>query len=149
MIAKTISMKPEQVDRKWWVVDAEGQVLGRLAAKIAPILQGKHRPSYTPNRDTGDFVIVINAEKIRVTGSKSRNKEYDWYTYHPGGRKVLTYDVMIKRHPTRPVELAVRRMMPKGPLGRRMFGKMKVYAGSEHPHQAQQPQVLKLKLQGD
>ena len=149
MIAKTISMKPEQVDRTWWVVDAEGQVLGRLAAKIAPILQGKHRPSYTPNRDTGDFVIVINAEKIRVTGSKGRNKEYDWYTYHPGGRKVLTYDVMIKRHPTRPVELAVRRMMPKGPLGRSMFGKMKVYAGSEHPHQAQQPQVLKLKLQGD
>ena len=144
MIAKTISMKPEQVDRTWWVVDAEGQVLGRLAAKIAPILQGKHRPSYTPNRDTGDFVIVINAEKIRVTGSKGRNKEYDWYTYHPGGRKVLTYDVMIKRHPTRPVELAVRRMMPKGPLGRRMFGKMKVYAGSEHPHQAQQPQALKL-----
>ena len=144
MIAKTISMKPEQVDRIWWVVDAEGQVLGRLAAKIAPILQGKHRPSYTPNRDTGDFVIVINAEKIRVTGPKSRNKEYDWYTYHPGGHKIMTYDVMIKRHPTRPVELAVRRMMPKGPLGRRMFGKMKVYAGSEHPHQAQQPQALKL-----
>ena len=144
MIAKTVSLKPEQVDRTWWVVDAEGQVLGRLAAKIAPILQGKHRPSYTPNRDTGDFVIVINAEKIRVTGAKSRNKEYDWYTYHPGGRKVLTYDEMIKRHPTRPVELAVRRMMPKGPLGRRMFGKMKVYAGSEHPHQAQQPQPLKL-----
>jgi large subunit ribosomal protein L13 len=144
MIAKTVSLKPEQVDRTWWVVDAEGQVLGRLAARIAPILQGKHRPSYTPNRDTGDFVIVINAEKIRVTGAKGRNKEYDWYTYHPGGRKVLTYDVMIKRHPTRPVELAVRRMMPKGPLGRSMFGKMKVYAGSEHPHQAQQPQALKL-----
>ena len=144
MIAKTAFLKPEQVDRTWWVVDAEGQVLGRLAAKIAPILQGKHRPSYTPNRDTGDFVIVINAEKIRVTGSKSRNKEYDWYTYHPGGHKIMTYDVMIKRHPTRPVELAVRRMMPKGPLGRRMFGKMKVYAGSEHPHQAQQPQALKL-----
>jgi len=144
MIAKTVSLKPEQVDRTWWIVDAEGQVLGRLATKIAPILQGKHRPSYTPNRDTGDFVIVINAEKIRVTGSKSRNKEYDWYTYHPGGRKVLAYDEMIKRHPTRPVELAVRRMMPKGPLGRRMFGKMKVYAGSEHPHQAQQPQPLKL-----
>jgi len=105
---------------------------------------GKHRPTYTPNRDTGDFVVVINAEKVRVTGSKSRNKEYDWYTYHPGGRKVMTYDELIKRRPTRPIELAVRRMMPKGPLGRRMFSKLKVYAGSAHPHQAQQAEPLKL-----
>jgi large subunit ribosomal protein L13 len=144
MNTKTAFLKPEQVDRKWWVVDADGQVLGRLATKIARILQGKHRPSYTPNRDCGDFIIVINCAKVKVTGSKARNKPYDWYTYHPGGRKVLTYDEMIKRHPTRPVELAVRRMMPKSPLGRHMFSKMKVYAGSTHEHEAQQPQLLKL-----
>ena len=144
MNTKTAFLKPEQVDRKWWVVDATDQVLGRLATKIARILQGKHRPSFTPNRDCGDFIIVLNAEKVRVTGSKARNKEYDWYTYHPGGRKVLTFDKMIVRHPTRPMELAVRRMMPKGPLGRSMFGKMKVYAGAEHPHEAQLPEPLKL-----
>ena len=140
----TAFLKPEQVDRTWWVVDATDQVLGRMATRIATILQGKHRPSYTPNRDTGDFVVVINAEKVRVTGSKARNKEYDWYTYYPGGRKVLKYHEMIKRHPTRPIELAVRRMLPKSPLGRRMFAKMKVYAGAEHPHEAQKPQPLKL-----
>ena len=144
MTTKTAFLKPEQVDRKWWVVDATDQVLGRLATKIARILQGKHRPSFTPNQDTGDFIIVINAEKVRVTGSKARNKTYDWYTYYPGGHKVMTFDKMIARHPTRPVELAVRRMMPKGPLGRRMFAKMKVYAGADHPHQAQMPEPLKL-----
>lgn len=145
MNTKTVFLKPQQVDRVWWVVDATDQILGRLAARIATVLQGKHRPSFTPNHDTGDFVIVINAEKVRVTGSKSRNKEYDWYTYYPGGRKVLTYDVMIKRHPTRPVELAVRRMLPKSRLGRAMFTKLKAYAGPNHPHQAQQPQPLKWK----
>ncbi|KPJ71365.1 MAG: 50S ribosomal protein L13 [Planctomycetes bacterium DG_20] len=141
MNTRTPFLKPDQVDRAWWVVDAKDQVLGRLATKIARVLQGKHRPSYTPNTDTGDFVIVVNAEKVRVTGAKARNKQYDWYTYYTGGRKVLTYEEMIKRHPTRPVELAVRRMMPKGPLGRRMFAKLKVYAGPDHPHQAQRPQT--------
>jgi len=144
MNTKTAFLKPEQVDRTWWVVDATDQVLGRMAAKIARILQGKHRPSFTPNMDTGDHVIVINAEKVRVTGSKRLNKTYDWYTYHPGGRKVVTYEEMIKKHPTRPIELAVRRMMPKGRLGRQMFSKLKVYAGPEHPHQAQQPRPLEL-----
>ncbi|MBE3069896.1 MAG: 50S ribosomal protein L13 [Planctomycetes bacterium] len=144
MNARTVFLKPEQVDRTWWVVDAKDLILGRMAAKIARILQGKHRPSFTPNTDTGDHVIVINAEQIRVTGAKARNKEYDWYTYYTNGRKVLRYDEMIKRHPTRPVELAVRRMMPKGRLGRRMFAKLKVYAGPIHPHQAQQPQPLAL-----
>jgi len=143
MTTKTAFLKPEQVDRKWWVVDATDQVLGRLATKIAHILQGKHRPSFTPNQDTGDFIIVINAEKIRLTGSKARNKTYDWYTYYPGGHKVMTFERMLQRHPTRPMELAVRRMMPKGPLGRRMFAKMKVYAGANHPHQAQMPEPLK------
>jgi len=141
---KTPFLRPDQVDRTWWVVDAEDQVLGRLAVRIAPILIGKHRPSYTPNQDTGDYVIVINAEKIRLTGAKRRDKKYDWYTYYPGGHKTLTFEEMIKRHPTRPVELAVRRMMPKGPLGRQMFAKLKVYAGPNHPHQAQQPKELKL-----
>lgn len=141
---KTAFLTSEQVDRKWWIVDAEGQVLGRMATKIARILQGKHRPSFTPNQDTGEFIIVINAEKVRVTGSKSRNKEYDWYTYHPNGRRVMTYDRMIERHPTRPIELAVRRMMPKSRMGRQMFAKMKVYAGATHPHQAQMPEPLKL-----
>jgi len=144
MNVKTQFLKPEQVDRTWWVVDAADQVLGRLAARIAPILMGKHRPTYTPNQDTGDHVVVINAEKVRVTGSKARAKTHDWYTYFPGGHKVVTYEEMIKKHPTRPVELAVRRMMPKGRLGRKMFTKLKVYAGAEHPHQAQQPQELKL-----
>jgi large subunit ribosomal protein L13 len=142
MNAKTQFLKPDQVDRTWWVVDATDQVLGRLAARIARILQGKHRPAYTPNADTGDFVIVVNAEKVRVTGSKRLSKTYDWYTYHPGGHKVVTYEEMIEKHPTRPVELAVRRMLPKSRLGRRMFSKLKVYAGPDHPHHAQQPRPL-------
>jgi len=144
MNTKTVFLGPNQVDRTWWVVDAQGQVLGRMAARIARILQGKHRPTYTPNQDTGDFVVVINADKIKVTGTKARNKQYDWYTYHPGGHKIMRYDEMVKRHPTRPIELAVRRMLPKSRLGRSMFTKMKAYAGPNHPHQAQQPQALKL-----
>ncbi|MBM4016878.1 MAG: 50S ribosomal protein L13 [Planctomycetes bacterium] len=143
MNTKTAFLKTEQVDRKWWLVDATDQVLGRLAARIARVLQGKHRPTFTPNHDVGDFVVVVNAEKVRLTGSKARTKQYDWYTYHPGGRKVLSFEKMLQRHPTRPVELAVRRMMPKGRLGRRMFAKMKVYAGPDHPHAAQQPEPLK------
>jgi large subunit ribosomal protein L13 len=144
MNTKTVFLTSEQVDRTWWVVDAKDKVLGRLAAKVARILQGKHRPSFTPNADTGDFIIVINAEKIRVTGAKAHNKEYDWYTYYCGGRKVMTYEEMIKRHPTRPLELAVRRMLPKTRLGRQMLTKLKLYVGPEHPHQAQQPQPLDL-----
>ncbi len=142
MNAKTQFVRADEVDRTWWVVDADDQVLGRLAARIAPILMGKHRPSYTPNQDTGDFVIVVNAERVRVSGNKRAAKEYDWYTYHPGGRKVLSFEEMLQKHPTRPVELAVRRMLPKGRLGRQMFKKLKVYAGGEHPHQAQQPKPL-------
>jgi len=144
MNTKTPFLKPEQVDRTWWILDADDQVLGRLAAKVAPILMGKHRPTYTPNQDTGDYVVVINAEKVRLTGTKAARKAYDHYTYYPGGRKVLSFEEMLQRHPTRPVELAVRRMMPKGRLGRKMFVKLKVYAGPEHPHQAQQPKELTL-----
>jgi large subunit ribosomal protein L13 len=144
MNTKTQFLKPEQVDRTWWVVDAEDQVLGRLAARVAPVLMGKHRPSFTPNQDTGDHVVVINAEKVRVTGAKRVAKSYDWYTYYPGGHKVLSFKKMLEKHPTRPIELAVRRMMPKGILGRKMFSKLKVYAGPEHPHQAQTPKEMKL-----
>jgi large subunit ribosomal protein L13 len=144
MNAKTPFLTSDQVDRTWWVVDATDRVLGRLATRIATILQGKHRPSFTPNADTGDYVIVINAEKIRVTGSKRTGKTYDWYTYHPGGRKEVTYEELLQKHPTRPVELAVRRMLPKSRLGRQMFRKLKVYAGPDHPHHAQQPRPLEL-----
>jgi large subunit ribosomal protein L13 len=142
MNTKTAFIKADEVDRTWWVVDAEDQVLGRLAARIAPVLMGKHRPTYTPNVDTGDFVIVINAAKVRLTGRKRAAKMYDWYTYHPGGRKVVPFERMIAKRPTRPMELAVRRMLPKGRLGRRMFTKLKVYPGPQHPHQAQQPRKL-------
>ncbi len=144
MNTKTPFLKPEQVDRRWWVVDAEDQVLGRLAAKLAPILMGKHRPSYTPNHDTGDFVVVVNAEKIRVTGAKRVQKMYDWYTYYPGGHKAYSFETMLEKHPTRPIELAVRRMLPKNRLGRQMLSKLKVYAGPDHPHQAQQPEPLEV-----
>jgi len=144
MNAKTPFLKPDQVDRTWWVVDAKDRVLGRLATRIATILQGKHRPTYTPNADTGDFIVVVNAEKVRVTGAKRTDKTYDWYTYHTGGRKEVTYEQMLEKHPTRPIELAVRRMLPKSRLGRQMFSKLKVYAGPDHPHHAQQPRPLEL-----
>lgn len=144
MNAKTPFLKPDQVDRTWWVVDAKDRVLGRLATRIATILQGKHRPTYTPNADTGDFVVVVNAEKVRVTGAKRTAKTYDWYTYYPGGHKEVTYEEMLAKHPTRPMELAVRRMLPKSRLGRQMFSKLKVYAGPDHPHHAQQPRPLEL-----
>jgi large subunit ribosomal protein L13 len=144
MNAKTQFVKADEVDRTWWVVDAEDKVLGRMATRIAPILMGKHRPSYTPNQDTGDFVVVVNAEKVHLTGNKRLAKEYDSYTYYPGGRKVVSFEEMIEKHPTRPVEEAVRRMLPKGRLGRKMFKKLKVYAGAEHPHQAQEPKPLEL-----
>ncbi len=146
MTTKTQFVKAEQVDRKWWVIDADDQVLGRLAARIAPILMGKHRPTYTPNHDTGDFVVIVNAEKVRLTGRKALAKQYDWYTYYPGGHKTMPFEQMLKKHPTQPIELAVRRMLPKTRLGRTMFKKLKVYAGPDHPHQAQQPEKLELDL---
>ena len=139
---KSYLAKPGEVTQKWYVVDASSVVLGRLAAKIAPILMGKHKPSYTPHVDTGDFVIVVNADKVRVTGKKVEQKMYDWYTRYPGGRKVLSFKNMIAKHPDRVIQLAVRGMLPKTKLGRRMLKKLKVYAGPDHPHQAQQPEPL-------
>ena len=136
---KTYMAKPGQTTASWYVVDATDQVLGRMAARIATVLMGKHKPEYTPHVDTGDFVVVINADKVRVTGSKRDAMEYDWYTRYPGGRKVLSFNEMQKKHPDKIIELAVRRMLPKNRLARQMIKKLKVYAGSDHPHQAQQP----------
>ena len=141
---KTTLAKPGEVQRHWYIVDAAGKTLGRLAVKVARLLMGKHKPIYTPNVDTGDFVVVINAEKIHVTGNKRVTKEYDWYTGYHGGRHVLTFEQMLAKHPTRPVEQAIRRMLPKTKLGRKMFAKLKIYAGAEHPHQAQMPEPLEL-----
>ncbi len=141
---KTYMAKPGEVAAKWYAVDAAGQVLGRLAARIAPILMGKHRPEYTPHVDTGEYVIIVNAEKVVLTGRKSAQKAYDRYSGYPGGRKVISAEKLRRKHPERIIEEAVRRMLPKTRLGRAMFRKLKVYAGPEHPHQAQQPVELKL-----
>lgn len=141
---KTYTVKPGDIERLWHVVDAEGQTLGRLASRIAAILKGKHKPIYTPHADVGDYVIVINADKIRVTGRKMSQKVYHRHSGYPGGLKSINLRDLLQRHPTRAVEFAVKGMLPKNRLGRRMFKKLKVYAGSDHPHQAQKPQVLEL-----
>ena len=134
--------KPGEIKGDWHVVDASDQVLGRLAAKLAMIAQGKTKPTYTPNIDTGDFVIVLNAEKIRVTGSKADVLEYDTYSRYPGGRKLYSYKTMKQLHPERLLQLAVKRMLPKNKLGRTQLQKIKIFRGTEHPHQAQQPKAL-------
>jgi large subunit ribosomal protein L13 len=134
--------KPGEVRQGWHTLDASGQVLGRLAARIAIILQGKHKPTYTPHVDTGDFVIVLNADKVKVTGRKADVIEYDTYSRYPGGRHTYSYKRMTELHPEKVIELAVRRMLPKNKLGRNMLGKLKIYKGAEHPHQAQQPKAL-------
>jgi large subunit ribosomal protein L13 len=143
-IQKTTLMRKENVRHEWLHVDADGQILGRLASQIAMALMGKNRPEYTPHVDTGDYVIVTNAEKITVSGSKADTKEYDSYSYYPGGRKVVGYKTVMAKHPTRIVSEAVRRMLPKNKIGRQMFSKLKVYAGPEHPHAPQGPKELKL-----
>jgi large subunit ribosomal protein L13 len=142
----TYLAKPGEITAQWHVVDATDQVLGRLAAKIAMILQGKHKPTFTRNVDTGDFVIVLNAEKARVTGKKADVIEYDTYSRYPGGRHLYSYRTMKEQHPERIIELAVKRMLPKNKLGRDWLTKLKIYQGSEHPHSAQQPKELKLAL---
>ena len=141
----TYMPKPGEIKADWHIVDATDQVLGRLAAKISLILQGKHKPSYTPHVDTGDFVILLNAEKIRVTGKKAEVLEYDTYSRYPGGRRLYTYRTMKELHPEKLVELAVRRMLPKSKKGRNILGKLKIYAGTAHPHSAQQPKPMVLK----
>ena len=141
---KTISVKSESVKRDWYVIDAEGATLGRMATEIAVRLRGKHKPEYTPHVDTGDYIVVINAEKVRVTGNKATDKIYHRHTGYPGGLKSISFEKLIDKAPERVIQNAVKGMLPKGPLGRTMFKKMKVYAGAEHPHTAQQPQQLTL-----
>lgn len=141
---KTVVAKPLELKRKWYVVDAEGQTLGRLAAKVAAVLIGKDKPIFTPNVDCGDYVIVINAEKISMTGDKWQQKEYRHHSNYPGGLKCVRYADFIRKHPTQPVELAVKGMLPHTKLGRQMYRKLKVYAGAEHEQQAQKPEELKL-----
>ncbi len=139
---KTFVAKPETVKRDWFVVDAEGMSLGRIATEIASRLRGKHKPEYTPHVDTGDYIIVINAEKVAVTGNKASDKMYYAHSGFPGGIKSISFEKLIDRKPEMVIEAAVKGMLPKGPLGRAMFRKLKVYAGGEHNHAAQQPQVL-------
>lgn len=140
----TYLAKPGELEAQWHVVDATDKVLGRLAARIALILQGKHKAAYTPHVDTGDFVIVLNAEKINVTGSKAEHRTYQTYSGYPGGQHIYTYDRMSRERPEKVIELAVRRMLPKSKLGQQMLHKLKVYRGNQHNHQAQQPQPLEL-----
>ncbi len=141
---KTYTPKAPEIERRWWVVDAEDVVLGRLASKIAQVLRGKHKPMYTPHLDTGDFVVVVNADKVRLTGTKAENKTYFRHTGYIGGEKHIPVSTMLEKHPERVVELAVKGMLPKNNLGRLMRRKLKVYASAEHPHAAQQPQPLEI-----
>jgi large subunit ribosomal protein L13 len=141
---KTYSAKPAEVQRDWYVVDADGKTLGRLSTEIARRLRGKHKPEFTPHVDTGDYIVVINAEKVNVTGRKRSDKMYYRHTGHPGGIKSLNFEQMIERSPEKAIELAVKGMLPKTRLGRAMLKKLKVYAGGEHQHVAQQPQPLEI-----
>ncbi len=141
---KTISAKAENVKRNWFVIDADGQTLGRLATEVARRLRGKHKTEYTPHVDTGDYIVVVNAEKVQVTGRKASDKIYYRHTGHPGGLKETNFTQMIERSPEKVIELAVKGMLPRNPLGRAMYRKLKVYAGQEHPHEAQRPETLVL-----
>ena len=141
---KTYSAKPHEVEQNWLLVDAEGQTLGRMASGIATHLRGKHKAEYTPNVDTGDYVVVINAEKVRVTGNKATDKMYYSHSGYPGGLKSISFEKLQERSPEKVIKLAVKGMLPRTPLGRAMFKKLKVYAGTDHPHSAQQPQTVSL-----
>ncbi len=141
----TVSAKKETVERKWFVVDAKDVVLGRLATNVASVLKGKHKPVYTPHIDTGDFVVIVNADKVQLTGKKLDNKVYYHHTNYPGGLKSITAGKLIKEKPEEVIIAAVKGMLPKNPLGRDMITKMKVYAGPEHPHAAQMPEKLEIK----
>jgi len=141
---KTISAREQDIQRDWYVIDAQGQTLGRLATQVATLLRGKHKPNYTPHVDCGDYVIIVNAEKVHVTGQKMTQKIYYRHSGYPGGLKQVTLRDQLQKFPDRVVEQAVRGMLPKNRLGRRMFKKLKVYAGSDHPHQAQQPKSIEL-----
>lgn len=141
---KTFSAKPHEVKHDWFVVDASGKVLGRLAAEIARRLRGKHKPEFTPHVDTGDYIVVLNADKLHVTGNKTKDKLYHRHSTYPGGLYTTNFEKLHARHPGRVLEMAVKGMLPKGPLGYAMLRKMKVYAGTAHPHAAQQPKTLQI-----
>ncbi len=141
---KTYSAKPREVDKNWLLVDAEGQTLGRMATMIATKLRGKHKAEYTPHVDVGDYIVVINAEKVQVTGNKSKDKLYHSHSGYPGGLKSISFEQLIDKSPEKVIKLAVKGMLPRTPLGRTMYKKLKVYAGPEHPHVAQRPEALQL-----
>lgn len=141
---RTYNATNETAKHNWYIVDASGKTLGRLASELARRLRGKHKPEYTPHVDTGDYIVVINAEKVKVTGAKNKDKVYYNHSGYPGGMKEITFEKLIDKDPTRVLEIAVKGMLPKNPLGRDMYRKLKVYAGTQHPHEAQQPQPLEI-----
>jgi large subunit ribosomal protein L13 len=143
---RTFMAKPAEAlpQRKWWIVDATNQPLGRLASRVATVLRGKHKAQFTPHVDTGDFVVVINADKVKLTGNKATDKMYYSHSGYPGGIKEISFEHLAAKHPNQPIEKAVKGMLPKNTLGRKMLSKLKVYAGGQHPHQAQQPATLEL-----
>ena len=141
---KTYQAKKEELEHQWYLVNAEGKILGRLATKLADLLRGKTKPTYTPHLDTGDFVVVVNAEKVTLTGKKMKDKVYYHHTGYPGGIKAMTAEKLLAKKPTEMIRMAVKGMLPKNSLGRQMFRKLKVYAGSHHPHEAQKPMPLEI-----
>ena len=141
---KTVFVKPENVERKWFLMDAEGMILGRVAARVASILRGKEKAIFAPHQELGDYVVVINAEKIAISGNKARLKMYHRHTGYVGGLKTVNYEKLMEKHPTSPLEFAIKGMLPKGPLGRKLLKNVKIYTGSEHPHVAQNLQKIEL-----
>ncbi|MDR3338077.1 MAG: 50S ribosomal protein L13 [Treponema sp.] len=141
---KTEFVKPAKVERKWFVIDAEGKSLGRIAAKAASIVRGKEKAIFAPHQEVGDFVVVVNADKVALTGRKAQQKLYHHHTGYPGGLKTLTFEKLLARHPTSPLELAIKGMLPKGPLGRKLLKNVKLCTGTGHPHEAQNPQVIEI-----
>ncbi len=141
---KTIFVNPKDVERRWYLIDAEDKILGKVAVKAAQILRGKHRPLYTPHQEVGEYLVIVNADKVRVTGGKEAKKIYYRYSGYPGGMTAETLGKVLKRKPTFPVEKAIKGMLPHGPLGRKLFTNVKVYAGAEHPHAAQKPEKIEL-----
>jgi large subunit ribosomal protein L13 len=141
---KTEFVKPAKVERKWFVIDAEGKSLGRVAARVASIVRGKEKAIFTPHQEVGDFVVIVNADKVALTGRKAQQKLYHHHTGYPGGLKTLTFEKLVERHPTSPLELAIKGMLPKGPLGRKLLKNVKLCTGSGHPHEAQNPQAIEI-----
>ena len=141
---KTVFVKPAKVERKWFLLDAEGMVLGRVAAKVASVLRGKEKAVFAPHQEVGDYVVIINAEKIEVTGRKADQKLYHHHTGYPGGLKTVNFEELVEKHPCSPLELAIKGMLPKGPLGRKLMTNVKIYPGAEHPHAAQKLEKLEL-----